>query len=90
MPTVKERARRKRPSQSDILYRTRAKELRRGELDEQLFRLRANDIAYGVIARRLGVCPSDVEKRANRVYEQFEVPKDGVGQNGTRQESHYA
>nr|WP_320141844.1 hypothetical protein [uncultured Cohaesibacter sp.] len=90
MPTVKERTRRKGASPSDIRYRTRAKELRRGELDERLFRMRANDASYEVIAKRLGVCRSDVEKRANRVYVQFEAPKDGIGQNGMRQENHYA
>ncbi|WP_321338105.1 hypothetical protein [uncultured Cohaesibacter sp.] len=90
MPTVKERPRRKGASPSDIRYRTRAKELRRGELDERLFRMRSNDASYEVIAKRLGVYPRDILARANKVYEQFEAPKDGVGQNGMSQENHYA
>nr|WP_321524892.1 hypothetical protein [uncultured Cohaesibacter sp.] len=88
MPTVK--AKPKRLTPSEARYRETLKELRGGVLDERLFRLRGNDASYEAIAKRLRVYPRDILARANRVYEQFEVPKDGVGQNGTRQESHYA
>ena len=83
-------AKQKRLKPSEIRYRETLKELRRGDLDERLFRMRASDAPYEVIAKRLGVYRRDILARANRVYEQFEAPRDGVGQNGIGQETHYA
>ena len=88
MPTVK--AKPKRLTPSEARYRETLKELRGGVLDERLFRMRANDASYEAIAKRLGVYPRDILARANKVYEQFEAPKGGIGQHGIGQENHYA
>ncbi len=64
------------PTPSDLIYRAKAKELRRGDYDPDLFRMRASDLPYELIAKRLGVCRSDIVARARVVYRQFPEPKD--------------
>ena len=78
MTIVKDRAKKKKPSVTEQMYRAKAKALRRGDYDEQLFRLRAADQPYESIAKRIGIRRSDVVARADFVYRQFEEPNDGI------------